>query len=83
MSEMYIRRHPREIEREIISRRANLDALRDLAADCAAIDMRPFVVDPDSLTITYLRDLDIPPNLLAMIAEEASTIATLEHELSA
>lgn len=57
--------------------------LRELAAEFAAMDMRPFVVHPESLTITYLRNIDYPEELLTHLHDEARAIYELEQELYA
>ena len=74
-----IPRHPREIERLIRSREQSLTYLRDLAADFAATDIRPFYWHDGQ--ITYTRPLNIPKDLLDMIHAEAQAIAELRAEL--
>jgi len=73
-----IKRSPREIEREIRSHQEFYDHLRDLAADFAALDVRPFYWHDGK--ITYTRDLNIPQNLRDMLQAEAEKIAELKAE---
>lgn len=80
---MSIKRSPEMLQRKIAAHREVLDVYRNLAADFAALDMRPFFWNPETQSITYTRDLNIPENLLAMIREEAEAIASLQNELYA
>jgi hypothetical protein len=65
---------------EIRERYEHIGALRKRAGEFAALDLRPFIVSHDG--ITYMREPNIPKELLIQLHDEAVAIAVLEHEFA-